>query len=296
MIRSNILNNQTAAEQFILGVNRMKDPDIMPWPGQANLSMYDFFVLWHHRAMMLSTPPSQRDRNAAHTGPVFLPWPHYMLIMFEFFLRDTLGDQNFRLLYWDWAGDAELPQPFASPLWNDDILGQFTGPDWRVRLEPNPTGSNPQVTNRELRRSIGMSGRLPQRSEVRTLIRDTVVYDLAPYDRSVGGFRNLLEGWVGVGHHNIVHVWIGGDMTVSTSPNDPVFFLHHCNVDRIWAAWQQQHPTSPYLPQQDASDNLLFHRIDDAMHTFFEHGSDITPRMMLDTNTWYQYDTFVDLL
>lgn len=31
-------------------------------------------------------------------------------------------------------------------------------------------------------------------------------------------------------------------MLPGTSPNDPVFFLHHCNVDRLWWQWQQNHP------------------------------------------------------
>ncbi|MCB9760993.1 MAG: tyrosinase family protein [Alphaproteobacteria bacterium] len=26
----------------------------------------------------------------------------------------------------------------------------------------------------------------------------------------------------------------------SASPNDPMFFLHHANVDRVWAAWQEE--------------------------------------------------------
>ena len=210
--------------------------------------------------------------------------------------REAVGDDNFRLPYWDWAGDAELPQPSASPIWSDDILGQFTGPNWRVRLEPNPTGRNPSDTNRTLRRAVGASGRLANRSEVRDLVRDVSLYDLIPYNRSVGGFRNLLEGWRGTGHHNLVHVWVGGDMTESTSPNDPVFFLHHCNIDRIWAAWQQRHPTSQYRPEQNAPETLLFHRIDDPMHTFFNHGFEVTPRRMLNHSEWYQYDTLDDLM
>ena len=53
------------------------------------------------------------------------------------------------------------------------------------------------------------------------------------------GSSNALEGWInGPQHHNRVHVWIGGSMLINTSPNDSVFFLHHCNVDRIWALWQ----------------------------------------------------------
>ncbi len=63
------------------------------------------------------------------------------------------------------------------------------------------------------------------------------------------GFRNRIEGWVtrradhrvtteGSQLHNRVHLWVGGSMVPMTSPNDPVFFLHHCFVDKVWADWQ----------------------------------------------------------
>jgi hypothetical protein len=39
------------------------------------------------------------------------------------------------------------------------------------------------------------------------------------------------------GPHGIVHVTIGGDMSDMGSPNDPIFWLHHCNIDRLWAWW-----------------------------------------------------------
>lgn len=297
MIRHNILENQRAAEQFIAGIRRLKDPNITPWPGQPQLSMYDFFIFWHHRAMMLSTPVNQGDRNAAHSGPVFLPWHRYMLLMFEFSLREAVGDDDFRLPYWDTAADAELSTPIASRLWSNDLLGQFAdGSLWPVRLEPNPTERNPRQTNRPLQRELGRSGRIANRAAVRSLVQDQTIYDFSPYDRAVSGFRNQLEGWNGNGHHNLVHVWIGGDMSESTSPNDPAFFLHHCNVDRIWAAWQQRHPSAAYVPQQNEAETYRFHRLDDAMHTFFNHGFDVTPRTMLDATQWYEYDSMADLL
>ena len=62
--------------------------------------------------------------------------------------------------------------------------------------------------------------------------------------------------------HNLVHPWVGGvislgdprtamrgTMILSTSPNDPVFFLHHANVDRLWAMWQARHPGETYEPK-----------------------------------------------
>ena len=38
-------------------------------------------------------------------------------------------------------------------------------------------------------------------------------------------------------------------MAKATSPNDPVFFLHHAYIDYLWEKWKAQHPTSdPYQP------------------------------------------------
>ncbi len=31
-------------------------------------------------------------------------------------------------------------------------------------------------------------------------------------------------------------------MATAASPTDPLFFLHHANIDRIWAEWQKAHP------------------------------------------------------
>lgn len=127
------------------------------------------------------------------------------------------------------------------------------------------------------------------------LIRDQAAFDTSPFNSSSsGGLRNLLEGWVGTERiHNSIHVWVGGDMSLSSSPNDPTFFLHHCNVDRIWAAWQERHPDAPYLPDMSASDRLQFHRIDDALYSIFE--DNVTPRDMVDYKRYYEYDTVADL-
>ena len=41
--------------------------------------------------------------------------------------------------------------------------------------------------------------------------------------------------------HNDGHVVVGagnGHMGNGMSPLDPIFWLHHCNIDRLWAQWQ----------------------------------------------------------
>ncbi len=42
--------------------------------------------------------------------------------------------------------------------------------------------------------------------------------------------------------HGWVHVAVGGTMRTSSSPADPLFWLHHANIDRLWAKWQRAHP------------------------------------------------------
>ena len=43
------------------------------------------------------------------------------------------------------------------------------------------------------------------------------------------------------GFHNAVHVFIGGTMNnAGCSPSDPVFWLHHANVDCLWEQYRQE--------------------------------------------------------
>jgi tyrosinase len=64
-------------------------------------------------------------------------------------------------------------------------------------------------------------------------------------------FTYGLEGWGqrpdgrSLPAHNHVHDWTGGIMSNTIySPTDPVFWLHHGEVDRFWHIWQQQNGNS----------------------------------------------------
>ncbi|MDQ3654430.1 MAG: tyrosinase family protein [Chloroflexota bacterium] len=117
--------------------------------------------------------------------------------------------------------------------------------------------------------------------------------------------------------HNRVHLWVSGEfafahelqtgmtadhhatpvagdemifgtMAANSSPNDPVFFQHHANIDRLWSAWMQRHGQQ-YLPE---SGGPVGHNIDDAMWPYHQIDMQITPRMMLDSRSLgYIYDT-----
>jgi len=212
---------------------------------------YDDYVLWHAQTMMIDAGNDNAQRNLAHMGPIFLPWHREFLRRFELDLRKEVPDVS--IPYWDWAFDASLRFPSESHVWSEDFMGGNGDPaadnkvmfgpfrDWvtqEVDGEGNPLPKNPQRDR--LRRNFGNSfPRLPTQTDVFSAF-SLEFYDTPYWDRFSRGFRNALEGWPnGPQLHNRVHVWVGGSMELSTSPNDPVFYLNHSNVDRIWAIWQE---------------------------------------------------------
>jgi hypothetical protein len=46
--------------------------------------------------------------------------------------------------------------------------------------------------------------------------------------------------------HDVGHRWVGGTMVMRTSPNDPVFYLHHNMVDKIWQDWHNLGRTTSF--------------------------------------------------
>lgn len=316
VIRRNILSNAGVRDKYIQGVKLLKQENSgrtttnfgIPGPSRP-VSTYDLFTIWHHLTMMRLTPPGNAaGRNAAHRGPIFLPWHRVMLLVLERNLQRVLVDANFGLPYWDWAKDGNLPaaQQKTAPIWKANCMGGQgnpvqTGPfafqpadpnTWRVLIATNAQGSLVSV-NRGLRRSFGTGiTTLPKTQHVTNALQLTP-YDAPNWDTASSGFRNRVEGWSSEVSppepwtHNRVHVWVGGDMGPSTSPNDPVFYMNHCNVDRIWEGWMRAHGRR-YLPNQNAGAFLAGQRIDDQIVSPL--GGSATPRQVLNVSTIYTYD------
>jgi tyrosinase len=313
-IRSNILTDKAARDGYAEGILALKAEgtgvmsNSVGIQGAAiELSTYDLFVLWHTWAMSVFTPPSEGDRNAAHRGPVFLPWHRFMMILLEGQLQRVLGNPDFGLPYWSWTGDDE-----NSLLWADDCIGGDGDPGQRFAVTTGPFSASSQfrvniATNsngdlmtvrRPLRRRFDVPLGLPTQDELEAALANGD-YDVAPWKASgdTVSFRNLVEGWIPAETqphlHNRVHVWVGGDMLPASSPNDPVFYLNHCNVDRIWSAWLENADEPRYAPDQSASEDLFRHRIDDPLYSIFTADDDNrwTPRRMLDVGEIYSYDS-----
>ena len=165
--------------------------------------------------------------------------------------------------YWDWTRDAKLPDPTKAPIWDVDFLGGngLELDEWRVQdgSFAHKAGGWPVLSYPDddlpgpgLKRQFArMLPTLPTEDDLK-LAMNEIFYDTPNYDQTpfTVGFRNRLEGWitvrgdsrvktVGSQLHNRVHLWVGGNMAPMTSPNDPVFFLHHGFVDKAWADWQE---------------------------------------------------------
>ncbi|GAA2519166.1 tyrosinase family protein [Winogradskya humida] len=209
--------------------------------------LYDPFVKTHLEYMGLDQDNGPR---VAHRAPSFLPWHRQFLLMFEQALQAI--NKNVSLPYWNWTASRAKNAPPFTP---DFMGGDGQGGDREVPNGPFAYSKqnwplNERIDSRPfLRRVMGVDATsLPTIDEV-NLVLGLVPYDAAPYNSSSAtGFRNRLEGWSGADLHNRVHDWVGGTMTGGDSPNDPVFWLHHCYIDKLWADWQAKHPGYGYLP------------------------------------------------
>lgn len=156
----------------------------------------------------------------AHGAPAFLPWHRAYLLDLERELQAI--DPSVSLPYWRF--DQPAPNIFTREfLGVSDALGT-------VQFSP----TNPL----QFWRTDGVQGinRRPFFSTAAAppgLRNETQTLALGNQYRM---FRTL-EG----NPHGSAHVSFGGSISsIPTAARDPLFFLLHCNVDRLWAKWQQQ--------------------------------------------------------
>lgn len=241
---------------------------------------YQRFMDRHMQAMMTSTTQpneSGTQRNVAHRGPSFLPWHRSLVREFEQTLQAV--DPSVTVPYWPFESETlgTLPRVFSAP-----YVGGDGDPVEGNRVVDGPFASW-NITRMIGRDPEGVSS-LPNQGEVDALMQ-IATYDAAPYSESATGFRNAVEGWIGTNDnrnmHNRVHDYVGGDMlprdSMSTNVvNDPVFWLVHANIDRLWWQWQQIHGINNYAPNDDGPTG---HNLNDRMQFL---NNFITPASTLD--------------
>lgn len=251
-------------QRYVDALNAYKaasDPD-------TGISLYDQHTIRHMEAMMsLTLFPGETgtQRNAAHRGPIFLPWHRQALRELELALQDPQFDPWGPLHNAAYDPDSP-PPPLAIPYCR--FLGM--GNSWQTNTVWDRLGHNGSTTaggriidgpfahwnsiiwNNATQAFVSRTGivrafltgsSMPAPPNFRARIN--ALYDAYPWNETtiVRSYRRDLEV-----RHNAIHNNVGGDMASGTSPNDPIFWLHHSNIDRYWAAWQQVRGVMNYMP------------------------------------------------
>ena len=166
-----------------------------------------------------------------HQNWYLLPWHREYLLALERIIRRlpayaVPGAANFIMPYWDWARNPRLPAAVSRPT----LLDGTANPLYERTRAPSATSTIPTelVGSGAMRRAYA-----PTAFEAFGSARPYGQADTQTWWQWEGSTQGPLEATP----HNGVHNWIGGKMVTMTSPRDPLFFLHHANVDRIWASW-----------------------------------------------------------
>ena len=316
----------TAAERsdFVDAVLKLKQ---MPPPFKAfgAKNYYDLFVLWHknvfrcpdYTAHMSPTfLPWHRyylrqfelALSRAAGKPIAIPYWNWTdpASTRAVFRDDFMGGNGIAA-----QGGAVRSGPFRKGRWS------FTVVDPKV-VDP--------IGLRYLTRNFGtlLVKSLPPRADVQRALGASN-YDAKPFDAASPpslSFRNAVEGWRDeLGNvcshgwveplkdqhheaphemHNRVHLWVGGiskvpgikdpvpgTITNNTSPNDPVFWLHHANVDRIWQSWMARRGRI-YVPRSGFRKGQ---NLNDPMQPFATFDRGATPASQLDiSKLGYRYE------
>jgi hypothetical protein len=254
---------QPEREAFLAALLQMKNTIAKPLEPDTSkhISIYDQFVLIHNAADAGIQLSGATAVDPAHQGSAFGPWHREFLLRFELELQKF--DPTVMLPYWDWTdgpGNMNIifnefgMGPDGNPADGDRIgLGYFsyrrpgTGsnttplPPWYPGTM-NGWHCDPRLVisaaYNDLRRNRDPFGNLATPAHVRATL-DTPTVPPATDALTYMAFRGALEA--GTRMHNAMHNWFGTGSHMRSpnqSPNDPMFFLHHCNCDRLWAMWQ----------------------------------------------------------
>jgi len=151
-----------------------------------------------------------------HGNQHFLSWHRWYLLFWEEIVRQLSGNASFALPSWNYLESAVLPEPLR-----------------------NANAGGTANSLHDATRAAGLNDGTASLSGL---------HDNALSEMDFLAFSPVLSS----NPHNRVHNQIAGNMgDVDTAARDPVFWLHHANIDRMWAAWVQAGHANPGAPWVD---------------------------------------------
>jgi tyrosinase len=164
-----------------------------------------------------------------HGSYFFLAWHRMYLYYFERIIRKYSRDPNFSMPYWDYGSPREHAVPAAF------LVAKLDGGK-----------DNPLFTPRSLSANSGTA--LPETAYSSC---KAFTYSVFSGDRPRDTFGGLVRparkssaspsdehGALEVMPHDAIHAIIGGVMAFPpVAAEDPLFLVHHTNIDRLWQKW-----------------------------------------------------------
>jgi len=184
-------------------------PDIRHRKDQASLSAMEqerflcAFNMINANGTLGTLVKIHSEPHQMHHTLRFLPWHRVFLLAMEDALNAIHPDVC--LPYWNWTNAPE--QTF--PAWLSGVLPTVITPTTTVSVFRSPQSPANLAS----------------------------IAAAAPTALSQTTFNNFTGALEAI--HDSVHVWVGGSMgVISTAPADPIFWMHHANIDRLWWQWQ----------------------------------------------------------
>jgi len=230
----------------------------------------------------LDTNPMPGQNQCQHATWFFVSWHRMFLYYFERIVRAAVlaagGPQDWALPYWNYelgGPAAAIPAAFRSP-----TTGGQANPLYVAQRAPGVNAGHalhPQVTTSQHALSTGA-------------FIGAAEFGGGPTPVLFQQF-NGPTGQLEAAPHNAVHDAVGGGTGWMGDPDqaaqDPIFWLHHANIDRLWALWVRNGHADPTDPKW-AGQSFSF---------FDEKGDQVsmTASQVLDTvvDLGYTYDQFV---
>lgn len=185
-------------------------------------------------ALPVATEQDKYWNQCQHQSWYFLPWHRGYLHTFEDVVADAIRS-------------LQGPADWALPYWNySDTTRADAGRIPPVFLTPTMPDGSPNPLRVAARFGTGVPADDAELTD-RIADNDFVGIDEGPGD-GVGGPRTIFspqgsqEGLIEAAPHDLVHGDVGGRGGLMSSPQtaalDPIFWLHHANIDRLWEVWR----------------------------------------------------------
>jgi tyrosinase len=189
---------------------------------------------WSYQAAIHGTetgPDKALWNQCQHGTWFFLPWHRMFLLHFEEIVRaaviETGGPVDWALPYWNYGlggRNATLPLAFRRPSSGDG--------------QPNPLFIKARAPGINSGAALPTQATSPDKALARGHFIGAAEFGggitrAAQFSHKTGRLEET--------PHNSIHVVVGGAhglmANIKAAALDPIFWLHHANIDRLWSVW-----------------------------------------------------------